>query len=130
MTSSPSILGSVSSRQLATVVAVVGVAVVATQLAGVWPRDVSITYELSPEIETLHVDYLQDGEAVASVRWAAQSAKAGVLRDTVRLQPGEYQIHITLYGPPDRVSTQSRPLRVPSEGSPRIQLKHETRRSE
>ena len=70
MTSSPSILRSVSSRRLATVVAIVGVAVVASQLASVWPRDVSIAYELSPEVERLHVDYLQEGEAVASVRWA------------------------------------------------------------
>ena len=130
MTSSPSILGSVSSRRLATVVAIVGVAVVATQLASVWPRDVSIAYELSPEVERLHVDYLQEGQAVASVRWARGARKASVFRDTVRLQPGEYQVHITLYGPPERATTQVRRLRVPNEGVTRIDLKHETWQSE
>ena len=130
MTSSASILGSVSSRRLATVVAIVGVAVVGTQLASVWPRDVSIAYELSPEVERLHVDYLQEGEAVASVRWAQGSAKAFVFRDTVRLQPGEYQIHITLYGPQNRATTTRRPLHVPSAGVTRIDLKHDTRQSE
>lgn len=130
MTSSRSILGSLSSRRLATVVAIVGIAFVGRHLASVWPRDLGIAYEVDPEVERLDVDYLQEGEAVASVRFVQRGEESPVFHDTVRLQPGEYQIHITLHGPRDTAATETRRLVVPTEGLTRIDLKSETLRSE
>lgn len=130
MKGSRSILGSLSSRRLATVVAIVGIAFVGKHLASVWPRDLSIVYEVDSEVERLDVDYLQEGEAVASVRFVQRGKESPVFRDTVRLQPGEYQIHITLHGPRDAGATELRQLVVPTQGLTRIDLKHETVRSE
>ena len=130
MTSSRSIWGSLSSRRLATVVAIVGIAFVGRHLASVWPRDLSVAYEVAPEVERLDVDYLQEGEAVASVRFAKRAEDSPVFRDTVRLQPGEYQVHLTLYGARDEAATALRRLVVPTHGLTRIDLKNETFRSE
>ena len=118
-------------RRVATIIAVVGVAFVASRLASVWPRDVDVAYEVGPEITKLDVDYLQDQVAVASVRFSrAPGEKQPFLRHTVRLQPGEYQIHITLYGQDGSATEEARRLAVPARSAARFDLKDATRPSE
>ena len=131
MTNFKSTIGSVPTRRrFATVVAVIGTAFVGSQLANAWPREVQTIYEVGPEVEELDVDYLEGGQAVASVRFARASSKTGVFRHLVRLQPGEYQIHITLYGRNGAATQQTRRLVVPTEGVTRFELKAATGPSE
>jgi hypothetical protein len=131
MTDFKSFIGSMSTRRrIATVVAVVGVAFVGTRLATLWPRDVAIAYEVGPEIEALDVDYLQAAEAVASVRFRRMGAETSVFRHTVRLQPGEYQVHITLHGQDGTAIQIVRQLEVPTRGVTRFELEAATGSSE
>ena len=55
-----------------------------------WPRNVEVAYSLDPGVTELDVDYLQEGEAVASARFEQSEAKTVLFRHSVRLQPGEY----------------------------------------
>ncbi len=119
-----------SRRRIATVIAVIGVAFVGSGLARVWPRDVEIVYAVGPEIRGLDVDYLQGGEAVASVRFRQTEPKAASFPHVVRLQPGEYQIHITLYGQDGSATEQDRRIGVPAAQVTRIDLKAATGSSE
>ncbi len=112
------------------VVALVGVAFVGSLLAGVWPRDVEVTYSLDLGVTELDVDYLQEGEAVASARFKQPDAKTTVVRHTVRLQPGEYDVRIMTYGPDGRGVEHTKVLVVPAEGLTRFDLKEATIRSE
>ena len=117
-------IGSPSTRRrVATIIAVVGVVFVASRLNSLWPRDVDVTYEVGAEVTELDVDYLQDREAVASVRFDRSAGEKGsFLRHTVRLQPGEYQIHITLYGGDGSAIEEARSLAVPAPGAARFDL--------
>ena len=120
-------IGSPSTRRrVATIIAVIGVAFVGTRLASAWPRDTNVTYEVGPEIAELDVDYVQDDEAVASVRFAGGTEGEPFFRHTVRLQPGEYQIHITLYGHDGSAVEEARSLAVPARGVTRFDLKDTT----
>jgi hypothetical protein len=131
MTDFKSFIGSMSTRRrLATVVAVVGVAFVGGRLATLWPRDVAIAYEVGPEIREVDVDYLQGGEAVASVRFKRMGPETSVFRHTVRLQPGEYQVHITLHGQAGTAIELTRQLEVPARGVTRFDLEAATGSSE
>ncbi len=56
--------------------------------------------------------------------------KAGVIRHVVRLQPGEYEVHITLYGQDRSATEQLRGLSVPAARATRIDLKAATGSSE
>lgn len=112
------------------VVAVVGVLLVGSQLADAWPRDIDVVYEVGPGVRELDVDYLQRGEAVSSVRFTRSVPKAPVFRHVARLQPGEYQIHITLYGQDGEASEHTRRLAVPTPGVMRVDLKDATWPSE
>jgi hypothetical protein len=124
-------IGSPSTRRrIATIIAVIGVAFVASRLASVWPRDTHVTYEVGPGIAELDVDYLQEDEAVASVRFAGATQGEPFFRHTVRLQPGEYQIHITLYGHDGSAVEEARSLAVPARGANRFDLKDATEASE
>jgi len=124
-------IGSLSTRRrFATVVAVIGVAFVGSRLARVWPRDVELVYEVGPGIGELDIDYLQGGEAVASVRFTRSAPKTPSFRHVVRLQPGEYQIHITLYGLDGSATEQTRGIAVPTPGVTRVNLKAATQPSE
>jgi len=111
-------------------VAVLGLALVAAQLARVWPRNVDVTYALDPGVTEVDVDYLQDGEAVASVRFGQPATKTKLLRHTVRLQPGEYEARITVYRPDGRAVEQAKVLLVPTEGLTRFDLRETTHRSQ
>ena len=124
-------IGSPSTRRrIATVIAVIGIAFVGSRLANVWPRNVEVAYEVGPQVEELDVDYMQADEAVASVRFDQRAKKTPVFRHTVRLQPGEYQIHITLYGQDGSAVEEHRELSVPATGMTRFDLKDATRSSE
>lgn len=119
-----SIIGSVSTRRrIATVVAVVGVAIVANRLATVWPRNVDVAYEVGPGVVELDVDYLQDGVAVSSARFDQTDGKAERFRHSLRLQPGEYEIRMTLYASEGPAREVARTLSVPAEGLIRIDLR-------
>jgi hypothetical protein len=131
MTDFRSIIGSPSSRRrFATVIALIGVALVGSRLAEAWPRDVETVYEVGPGIGGLDIDYLQGGEAVTSVRFAQMTPETSAFRHTVRLQPGEYQIHITLYGQDGSATEYARRLAVPSAGVTRFYLEAATGSSE
>ena len=92
-------LGPTSTRRrIATVIAVVGMLFVGSRLASVWPRETSVAYEVGADVRALDVDYLQDGEAVCSARFGQPERKTRVFRHTARLQPGRYQVAITLRG--------------------------------
>ena len=131
MTDYRSNIGSSSTRgRLAIIIAVVGVAFVGTRLAKVWPRNVELVYEVGPTVDELDVDYLLGGDAVASVRFQRPAQKPPVFHHVVRLQPGEYQIHITLYGQGAPAIDEVRGLSVPATGITRFDLKDATVRSE
>jgi len=104
------------------VVAVIGVIFVAGRLERAWPRNVEISYRLDPGSTALDIDYLQESEAVASARLTQPEAKTTVVGHTVRLQPGEYQARITVYGSDDRGVEHTRVLVVPAEGITRFDL--------
>ncbi len=111
-------------RRIATVIAVVGVFFIGSRLASVWPRDVDVSYEVDSGVDELDVDYLQGGEAVSSARFrSAGGAEAGVFRHTVRLQPGEYQVHITLYGHQGDAEELRRSLAAPASDGVRFDLR-------
>jgi hypothetical protein len=112
------------------VIALIGVAFVGSSLAGVWPRDVEVAYSLDPGVTELDVDYLQEGEVVASARFKQPDAKTTVVRHTVRLQPGEYQARITVYGHDGPGVEHAKVLVVPAEGLTRFDLKEATTQSE
>jgi hypothetical protein len=110
-------------RSIAALVAVVGVAVVGSQLAGAWPRDVEVAYKVGPDIRELDVDYVHENAAVASARFTQSDAKSTVFRHTVRLPPGQYRVQITAYGSTGVAFEGSEALLVPAEGLTRFDLR-------
>jgi len=120
-------IGSTSSRRrIATLVAIIGIAFVGSRLAAVWPREVRVAFDVGPEVEELAVDYLQDGQAVMSVRLRRPEGKAEVFKHTVRLQPGAYQVQISRYGQETLGIEEVRALSVPASGVTRFNLKDAT----
>jgi hypothetical protein len=117
-------------RRIATVFAVLGMVLVGGHLARVWPRTVEVAYSLDPGIVEVSVDYLQEGEAVASARFKQPDAKTTVVRHAVRLQPGEYQARITLYPSEGPAIEHTKMLVVPADGLTDFDLKQVTTRSE
>lgn len=110
-------------RRIATLIAIVGAVIVGNHLAGVWPREVEVAYAVDPGVDGIDVDYLQEGEAAASARFESSEAKTTMLRHTVRLQPGEYQARIILYGADGNGVEHLRRLYVPAEGLTRFDLR-------
>jgi hypothetical protein len=115
-------------RRIATVIALIGIAFVGSSLVRVWPRDVEVAFSLDPGVTALEVDYLEEGEAVASVRFRPPEVKTRVVRHVVRLQPGEYQARITVYGPDGRGVEHAKVLVVPAEGLTRFDLQEASTR--
>jgi hypothetical protein len=116
-------------RRIATAVAIIGAVVVGNHLASVWPRNVELAYALDPGIDELDVDFIQDGEAVASARFTQPEEKSALIRHTVRLQPGEYEARITVYRPDGPAVEHQRVLLVPAKGLTRFDLKEATKQS-
>lgn len=110
-------------KRLATVIAVVGLAVVGGQLARAWPRDIQVAYQTGPEVRRVDVDIVQDGKAVVSARFNRATGDDGAILHTLSLQPGQYRARITIYGPDGRGIEHSRPLTVPAEGLTRFDLR-------
>ncbi|MDH3485103.1 MAG: hypothetical protein OEM16_12810 [Myxococcales bacterium] len=110
-------------KRLATVIAVVGLAVVGGQLARVWPRDVEVAYQPSPEVRRVDVDIVQDGEAVTTARFNRVAGDDSAFFHTLSLQPGQYRARITVYGSNGRGVEHSRPLTVPADGVTRFDLR-------
>lgn len=110
-------------RRIATAIAVIGIVIVAGRLGQVWPRDVEVAYEVAPTIEEVDADYLQSGSPVASVRFDRNPEKTRPFRHIVRLQPGEYRVHITLYGRDGSAEERVRTLSVPTSGLTRFDLR-------
>ena len=117
-------------RRIATLVALVGLLVVGNHLSSIWPRDVEIAYTIDTDVTGIDVDYVQEGDAVASVRFTRPPAKSAVLRHTVRLQPGEYQARIDVYASDGSGVEHQRRLQVPAAGESRFDLKKTAKRSE
>lgn len=117
-------------RRIATVVAIIGAVLVGNHLASVWPRNVELAYTLDPGIDELDVDFIQDGEAVASARFRQRDKKSTLIWHTVRLQPGQYEARITLYRPDRPAVEHQRVLRVPAEGLTRFDLKEAIKQPE
>lgn len=117
-------------RRIGTLVAVLGAIVVGAQLASVWPREVGVAYMVDPGVTGIDVDYLQEGDAVASARFKQSDSRNTVIRHEVRLQPGEYQVRIVLHATDGQGFEQFRLLRVPADGLTRFDLKEATKRSE
>ncbi len=110
-------------KRLATVIAVVGLAVVGGQLARAWPRDIQVAYQTGPEVRRVDVDIVQEGKAVASARFNRATGDDGAIFHKLSLQPGQYRARITIYGPAGRGIEHSRPLTVPAEGLTRFDLR-------
>jgi methionine-rich copper-binding protein CopC len=91
---------------------------------------VEVSYSLDPGVTGLDVDYLQEGEAVASARFKQRDTNIAVVRHTVRLQPGEYEVRFIVYGPDGRGVEHAKALLVPAEGLTRFDLKEATTRSQ
>ena len=119
-----------TKRRIATLIAIVGLLVVGKHLASIWPRDVEIAYTIDTDVTGVDVDYVQEGDAVASVRFTQPPQKSTVLRHTVRLQPGEYQAQIIVYSSDGSGVEHQRRLQVPAAGLNRFDLKEATKRSE
>ncbi len=117
-------------RRIATVIAVVGAIVVGGQLASVWPRQVEVAYMVDPGVTGIDIDYLQEGDVVASARFKQPDPTSTVIRHDVRLQPGEYQVRIVLHAADGRGIEELRLLQVPVDGLTRFDLKEATKRSE
>jgi len=117
-------------RRIATLIAIIGLLVVGNHLASIWPRDVEIAYTVDADVTGIAVDYVQEGDAVASVRFTQADAKTAALRHTVRLQPGEYEARIILYSSGGSGVEHRRRLEVPAAGLNRFDLKEATKRSE
>jgi len=114
-------------RRIATVVAIIGAVLVGNHLASVWPRTVELAYALDPGIDELDVDFIHEGEAVASARFRQPDEKSILIRHSVRLQPGEYEARITLYRPGGPAVEHQRVLLVPAKGLTRFDLKEATK---
>ncbi len=127
MKDSPLNIGSKSTRRrIATVIALIGMVVVGTRLADVWPRDATVVFVVEPRIAELAVDYLRGSEAVASVRFRRSSGKPPFFEHTLRLSPGEYQVHVTQYGADSSAIEEVRTLQVPGPGVTRFDLREAT----
>jgi hypothetical protein len=115
-----------TKRRIASAVAVLGAILVASQLAGIWPREVEVEYLLDGQIRAVEVDYVQAGETVSSARFSRAALGGSDVRHRVRLQPGEYQALITVYRADGTGVEQSRTLIVPIEGLTRFDLREPT----
>jgi len=119
-----------AKRRIASLIAVIGLFVVGNHLASIWPRDVEVAYTVDAEVTGIAVDYLQEGDAVTSVRFTRPDGNGTLLRHTVRLQPGDYVARIILYSSDGSGVEYERRLRVPGTGLNRFDLKDATERSE
>ncbi|MGB3051231.1 MAG: hypothetical protein WBB42_09545 [Polyangiales bacterium] len=119
-----------TKRRIATLIAIIGLLVVGNHLAGIWPRDVEIAYTIDPDVTGIAVDYLLEGDAVASGRFTQPDRKSADLRHTVRLRPGEYQARIIVYSSDGSGVEYQRRLQVPAAGLNRFDLKKATKRSQ
>jgi hypothetical protein len=119
-----------TKRRIASAIAIVGLILVANQLAGIWPREVEVEYLLDEGIQAVEVDYLQEGETVTSARFTKAALRGSQVRMRVRLQPGEYLALITVYRKDGIGVEQSRTLVVPTEGVTLYDLREATGRSD
>jgi hypothetical protein len=119
----PNIGPTSTRRRIATVIAVIGVLVVGRELANAWPRETPILYEVGPSVAELDADVLQEGEAVASARFRRPEASPGTLRHAPRLQPGRYELRVTIRGRDGSAFEEVRSLSVPAAGPTRIDLR-------
>ena len=109
-------------RRIATIIAVIGIFVVARTLAQAWPRETPIIYDVGPNIGELDVDILQEGEAVLSTRFQRSAERRPRFTHEPKLRPGRYQLHILVRDRDHSTFEEVRTLVVPTEGPARFDL--------
>lgn len=110
-------------RRVASLVALIGIAVVAGYMVKVWPRKLAVRYLFPPDVARFDVDYTLEGEAMLSARFVTEGHETGSLSHELELQPGEYEAQITVYDADGIGVLVSRPLIVPADGEVRFDLR-------
>ena len=119
----PSFQTSNRMRRIASLIALIGIAVVAGYMAKVWPRKVEVRYQFPPDVARLHVDYTLEGEAMVSTRFVTAGREDGSVSHSFELQPGEYEARITVYDAAGVGLVLTRPLIIPADGEVRFDLR-------
>lgn len=101
-------------RWLALAVVLIGTFFVGKRLERAWPRGVDLQFKVGHGTEALAVDFVQDGEALKSVRFNLGSHPHPVIAHHIELVQGSYELVTTVYR--DGVATPStHSLVVPSQ---------------
>ena len=110
-------------RRVASLIALIGIAVVAGYMGKVWPRNVAVRYLFPPDVARFDVDYTLEGEAMLSARFVTEGQATGSLSHELELQPGQYEARITVYDAAGVGVMVTRPLVVPADGEVRFDLR-------
>jgi hypothetical protein len=110
-------------RRVASLIALIGIAVVAGYMAKVWPRKLAVRYLFPPDVARFDVDYTLEGEAMLSARFVTEGHETGSVSHELELQPGEYEAEITVYDAAGVGVVVTRPLIVPTDGEVRFDLR-------
>lgn len=113
-------------KRVATLVAVLGLAVVGAQFLGATPRKVDVRFALGSAHEHVtdaRIVYRRDddGAAVKGTRVHYEEGAPRTVRDTVQLPPGRYRVEARLRGPNLRREVEQR-LEVPHDGPVRLEF--------
>ena len=111
-------------ERLAFLVLIVGLLLIGRTVAGAYPRDVALVFEVGARhatFESLDVRYFLSGEEVRGVTYRQPGGLDENIDATVSLSPGRYRVEAILEGAGDRV-LHERSLLVPAEGRVHIAL--------
>lgn len=113
-------------RKVALLVALVGVLLVGSRLAGAVPRDVAIEYRLESQrpVQEVRIAYILDGEEVVGARFEGPGSRVS---HEVSLPPGRYRVE-ALVRDEGTQRLVRRALRVPAAGIVYIDLSTDHRR--
>jgi hypothetical protein len=112
-------------RRLATLVLVVFLAIVAIQISGAIPREMRLAFPLGPmhsEVTEAHIAYLSGEEQVQSVTLRWPDGAPALVRQTLDLTPGEYEVSITLVERDGSARHLSGRVSAPSDGVVQVAL--------
>jgi hypothetical protein len=112
-------------EKLAPLVAVAGIALVASQLVGSVPREVHLRYDLGPDhaaLEEVRVGYLEAGEELTTARFDYARGAPAAIDHRVTLSPGRYEVVVDLRGDGALTGHGVRTFEVPADGIVRVRL--------